>query len=248
MVTNPSHAHHADADLIADALATFDLAYFSEQRRHDAAEAVLAALRRATTLAPADQAARRDRYAAAMARRDGHTWPTEFEDDERDYRRRADAAIAVADQEQAELRRERDLAIAHDRQPYPTAWAYEQACAALRRKTDAIERVLAFAASLDDIARQTAGLEAVHPVAAHIRHQLDTTADEEQHAEPVGENPTEADVDRMLAEGVPVQIVTGPPSTFTTQPPAADADQAANARLASGLRALMAHDTAEQPT
>jgi hypothetical protein len=30
---------------------------------------------------------------------------------------------------------ERDQAIAHDRQPYPTAWAYEQACAALRRRT-----------------------------------------------------------------------------------------------------------------
>jgi hypothetical protein len=28
----------------------------------------------------------------------------------------------------ADLTRERDLAVAHDRQPYPTAWAYEQAC------------------------------------------------------------------------------------------------------------------------
>lgn len=37
---------------------------------------------------------------------------------------------------------ERDLAIAHDRQPYPTAWAYEQACAALdahRERADAAE-------------------------------------------------------------------------------------------------------------
>ncbi len=42
---------------------------------------------------------RRDRYAAAMAKRDGHEWPTEFEDDEHDYRRRADAVIAVADGE-----------------------------------------------------------------------------------------------------------------------------------------------------
>lgn len=50
-------------------------------------------------------AERRDRYAAAMARRDGHTeWPPQFEDDERDYRRRADAAIAVADAEQVDLR------------------------------------------------------------------------------------------------------------------------------------------------
>jgi hypothetical protein len=31
------------------------------------------------------------------------------------------------------LERERDLAIAHDTQPYPTAWAYEQACKALEK-------------------------------------------------------------------------------------------------------------------
>lgn len=43
---------------------------------------------------------RRARYAAAMALRDGHPkWPTEFEDDERNYQRRADAAIALADTE-----------------------------------------------------------------------------------------------------------------------------------------------------
>ena len=55
------------------------------------------------------------------------------------------AAVArrFADAEQAELRRERDLAIAHDRQPYPTAWAYEQACKALRRKTDVLDQVRA---------------------------------------------------------------------------------------------------------
>lgn len=41
----------------------------------------------------------------------------------------------------SQLRLDRDLAIAHDRQPYPTAWSYEQACKALRRKTEAIERV-----------------------------------------------------------------------------------------------------------
>lgn len=48
-----------------------------------------------------------------------------------------DAVIAELEQ----LRRERDLAIAHDRQSYPTAWAYEQACKALRRKTDVLDRV-----------------------------------------------------------------------------------------------------------
>lgn len=40
-----------------------------------------------------------------------------------------------------ELRRERDLAIAHDRQPYPTAWAYEQACTALHKHRDRAEQL-----------------------------------------------------------------------------------------------------------
>ncbi|WP_372352664.1 hypothetical protein [Streptomyces sp. KL116D] len=53
----------------------------------------------------------------------------------------------------------------------------------LRRLADAIERVRAFAAHLDDIARSMAGPEAVHPVAAHIRHQLNATADEAQQTE-----------------------------------------------------------------
>lgn len=41
---------------------------------------------------------------------------------------------------------ERDLAIGHDRQPYPTAWAYDQACAALnqhRERADRAEQKLA---------------------------------------------------------------------------------------------------------
>ena len=42
-----------------------------------------------------------------------------------------DAVLAVRDREVEHLRADRDLAIAHDRQPYPTAWAYEQACTAL---------------------------------------------------------------------------------------------------------------------
>jgi len=42
-------------------------------------------------------------------------------------------------QERDALRRKRDLAIAHDRQPYPTAEAYENVCAAL----DKVKRELA---------------------------------------------------------------------------------------------------------
>lgn len=40
---------------------------------------------------------------------------------------------ARIEKELVEARRERDLAIAHDRQPYPTAWAYKQACKALEK-------------------------------------------------------------------------------------------------------------------
>jgi hypothetical protein len=39
-----------------------------------------------------------------------------------------DYALRSALRERDEARRERDLAIAHDRQPYPTAEAYELAC------------------------------------------------------------------------------------------------------------------------
>ncbi|MER5750663.1 hypothetical protein [Streptomyces sp. NPDC002088] len=83
---------------------------------------------------------RRDRYAQAL-REAGDTayGNSPF------YEAITNAVIAVADAEQAELRRERDLAIAHDRQPYPTAWAYEQACKALHRKTDLLDRVRAVA-------------------------------------------------------------------------------------------------------
>ena len=60
----------------------------------------------------------------------------------------------------AELEADRDQAIAHDRQPYPTAWAYEQACAALekhRKRAEkaeaAIARVEAEAALLERMIR-----------------------------------------------------------------------------------------------
>ncbi|MEV0526014.1 hypothetical protein AB0I66_21495 [Streptomyces sp. NPDC050439] len=48
------------------------------------------------------------------------------------------------------LTRERDLAIAHDRQPYPTASAYEQACAALHAHRDRAELL---ATTLDTVLR-----------------------------------------------------------------------------------------------
>lgn len=119
------------------------------------------------------QPERRTRYAAVIRDTVNHVADLRTFDEQL-----ADAVITVADTEQAELRRERDLAIAHDRQPYPTAWAYEQACKALNRKTEAIEQLLKWAAGLDVVAQELAGPEAKHPVAEHIRHLLgDETAD-----------------------------------------------------------------------
>ena len=41
------------------------------------------------------------------------------------------AALAEKDKEIEQLRRDRDLAIVHDNQPYPTSEAYEQVCKTL---------------------------------------------------------------------------------------------------------------------
>lgn len=45
-----------------------------------------------------------------------------------------------------QLRQERDQAVAHDRQPYPTAWAYEQACKAREAWRERAEKAEAAAA------------------------------------------------------------------------------------------------------
>ncbi|WP_460786204.1 hypothetical protein, partial [Microbacterium tumbae] len=103
------------------------------------------------------------------------------------------AAITVADAEQAELRRERDLAIAHDRQPYPTAWAYEQACTALNRKTEAIDRVRSVLESEAVVGRSaldyrgliTAALMAAAPVSGPGRVAGETRQPETQAADRV---------------------------------------------------------------
>jgi hypothetical protein len=68
----------------------------------------------------------------------------------------------VAENEKLEKRleaaeRERDLAVAHDRQPYPTAAAYEVVCAALedkRKRLEAAEKV----SGVDEYARRIAAL------------------------------------------------------------------------------------------
>lgn len=69
----------------------------------------------------------RDRYAAAIRE---NAWPGLT------VRNAVEAVLRVRDDELAALRAERDLAVAHDRQPYPTAWAYDQACKALREQRE----------------------------------------------------------------------------------------------------------------
>jgi hypothetical protein len=61
------------------------------------------------------------------------------------FREAIDQLTALS-QAQARLEAERDLAIAHDRQPYPTAWAYEQVCKARDKwqaRAEAAEALLA---------------------------------------------------------------------------------------------------------
>ncbi|MFC6080990.1 hypothetical protein [Sphaerisporangium aureirubrum] len=62
-----------------------------------------------------------------------------------------DAVLAVVRPELDRLREERDQAIAHDRQPYPTQWAYDQACAALWRHRGRADRAQAVCDLLSDI-------------------------------------------------------------------------------------------------
>jgi hypothetical protein len=109
---------------------------------------------------------RRDRYAAAMAKRDGDTWPAEYENDEADYRRRADAAMAVADAEQADLRREHAERLEH----------LEGALARIRDKGEVVQvrgrKVLAYAEEI--IATSGPGVaSAVQAVVDRLRAALD---------------------------------------------------------------------------
>ncbi|MGW3135940.1 hypothetical protein [Streptomyces sp. NPDC001139] len=92
----------------------------------------------------------------------------------------AAAMLDARDRAMEQLCTERDLAVAHDRQPYPTAWSYEQACKALHKHEQradsaeaAITRVREWLAGLDVVAAELAGEGARHPVAEHVRQLLD---------------------------------------------------------------------------
>lgn len=53
--------------------------------------------------------------------------------------------------QEAQLARERDLAVAHDRQPYPTAEAYERVCALLEERKDEAARLRAILQSCESV-------------------------------------------------------------------------------------------------
>ena len=63
-----------------------------------------------------------------------------------------------------ELEVERDQAIAHDRQPYPTAWAYEQACAALEKHRKRADKHEATIARVEKLAHDMRGWCSPHGI------------------------------------------------------------------------------------
>ena len=81
------------------------------------------------------------------------------------------------------LSRERDLAVAHDRQPYPTAWAYEQACRVRdewqQRAQDLANAILdrPWADPDDDLAKMARAIFRRH-AAASAADQTDTSSEE----------------------------------------------------------------------
>jgi hypothetical protein len=87
------------------------------------------------------------------------------------------------DAELQRTRKERDLAVAHDRQPYPTAWAYEQACRALRDKQARIDRALTVLDAPRD-PFDDGGEKLTHLRAALQADQPVAEADRDQDAEP----------------------------------------------------------------
>lgn len=64
----------------------------------------------------------------------------------------------------AELEAERDQAVAHDRQPYPTAWAYEQACAALEKHRKRADKHEATVARVEKLAHDMRGWCSPHGI------------------------------------------------------------------------------------
>ena len=98
-------------------------------------------------------------------------------------RHRDEAAAAVRAKQAAEverLRAERDAAIAHDRQPYPTAWAYEQACRALGERHAEVERLRAALAFLWRRFWHLYGAKD-GPALYHIEHALFCGCGDDQH-------------------------------------------------------------------
>lgn len=94
------------------------------------------------TAPPAD---RRARYAAALATADGYDWDTlaaQYPDDAAEYRTEADAVMAVADAEQAELRAEADVLSAELTRRAPMTGEYANEIIRLRAEVERLRGLL----------------------------------------------------------------------------------------------------------
>jgi len=144
------NAARRDADAARKALRTLaraagrvleDWAESSQARRielrkrlFDAVDAAYGVLNGDPSATPPARAAGADEVRAQIEDAlDGVLAPPDGEPTALDAGDRRELAAAVMDRVVEPILRERDLAIAHDRQPYPTAEAYERACAALEK-------------------------------------------------------------------------------------------------------------------
>lgn len=84
-----------------------------------------------------------------------------------------DAQLITLTQQRDEAVRERDLAIAHDRQPYPTADAYEKACKALHQKTGRINELAAVVAACRESFAPYLNAISPHPDLRDLANQCD---------------------------------------------------------------------------
>lgn len=80
----------------------------------------------------------------------------------------------------AELEAERDQAIAHDRQPYPTAWAYEQACAALEKHRKRADKHEATVARVEKLAHDMRGWCSPHGISVTYSDRIRAALEGEQ--------------------------------------------------------------------
>lgn len=160
------HHHDVAEWAVQPATTTFDLLDAAAERGHDAmfegqlpADGIERDLWHQVVLAVLDDPQLLPAWARA-ARADADTWHRAAND---------------LDAELQRTRKEHDLAIAHDRQPYPTAHAYEQACRTIREKQARIDAALA----LHVEQQQNGGRGIPHPILLALTGEQPTDSDHE---------------------------------------------------------------------